>query len=1389
MKKRLLSAALALAMVLTLLPVGVFAADGNRNPPTEDDKGNSMEGKTTVTYAAKNNDSIGVTAGDWYWSQKVGNETKYYTVSSGVVASTGNSGRWYSSLNAMLKNGSSTDYVSTTITLLQNETINDLNQNLTVDVNGKSLIISAIDPKVTSLKVSDSRWNALNPTGTGSLSIVDMSTSRDKSGMTLTLSNITVDNINIKARANTINLTSVEVGAITLDGETKTYNNQGTLTSTTYATQKITATGGELTGDITITNGDSSTVSLQDTNATGHNISLTSNGGGVTIGGTSVVGNITVGSRQNGDFKAVNVPSVIVNGGTVNNIERANDTSTTAGVITIGQANSAVRSVTIGSIKTWNGTVTINQATVNSSTTVGNGSLTINGPVKMGNVVLADNASQYGAYGSYNKVALNVTGSRSSIGDIAFGTVNEASTVSIPDDRTNTFGNLSLGKYAGKGIKGGAFQYTPANADAMLWFDDALHFTRKDGSLYYYYDKNELSDAIADLKNNTDKLAVLAPATPAGNPSHVQFMNGNLLVAILDYNFNTSVILPNKINGTPVVTWTDGKNDQSAQTYPINKETPLIADGNTIQLNVQSDVGAVTKLINATTESDSNNPDVRVTVSNNQINLSGAVSTIYGGGDATIIVTFYTDLVNTVDSDTNIAKYVSFRVPVTYNPTTRTGAFGTLGANSDLPRGVVVKDTTITVGNNVYTLNVSGLGVPAANIKVDESAKGIQVNFSGSGWTDGLKRQVTDIFEEFDWTNSTAIRQAVNEALKGISNATTVNGYRTAAQRAAWTLWNSTSPNEANLTSTLYNQVYLVPYLNVTVSQYLNSGTLTFTAVPSYRIEVRGGESGPYAFPDDATHPNRAYIAKPGTTLGNLDSELVLPGAVLKLKNLPETFNEANLHQDSTYVYTLSSAATANNSRSYTITHGGNAGLGSMSLNNNDYSVRVDTSAGYRIGNYTSLQAAANDTKPRPQGYEDVITIESNYTGTQTLSLTGEARTIKVVSNGNTNIVAGASGTIVTTIRAGHEYQVQLLKNTVAPGQNIIVASATGGSASVNVNPATVGQTVTITLRPNTGYVSNGVTVRTNATTGTASTNVPVTGSGNTYTFTMPAGSVTVTPAFRQGQTQTTATVTVSSPNTGSAVTSALNNQVTPGSVVTVTTYPASGQRTMGLNVSTNGGSTTAVRTGVNTFQFTVPSNATNVVVTPTFDVNNNTVFSDVWAKEYYSNPVAWAVSNGVTDGTSTYTFSPNNYCTRAQMVTFLWRAAGRPPVTNIRNPFVDVSPTLTPGDYYSAILWAVSEGITDGKTATRFAPNDIVTRGQAVTFLYRFEKQPPAGTTSQFYDVPSTEYYAKPVSWAANRAVPITTGKTNTMFDPNAAVTRAQAVTFLYRDRTNKLA
>ena len=177
-------------------------------------------------------------------------------------------------------------------------------------------------------------------------------------------------------------------------------------------------------------------------------------------------------------------------------------------------------------------------------------------------------------------------------------------------------------------------------------------------------------------------------------------------------------------------------------------------------------------------------------------------------------------------------------------------------------------------------------------------------------------------------------------------------------------------------------------------------------------------------------------------------------------------------------------------------------------------------------------------------------------------------------------------------------------------------------------------------------------------------------------------------------------------------------------------------------------------------------------------DATRMTPFDDVVESSFYETPVAWAVENGITNGISASAFGANNTCNRAQVVTFLWRAAGCPAPASMDNPFTDVQV----GSFYEMpVLWAVENGITNGTSATTFGPNDPCNRASVVTFLWRAAGKPaPESTDHSFTDVAPGSFYESAVLWAVENG--ITNGVSATQFGPTASCNRAQVVTFLYR-------
>lgn len=231
------------------------------------------------------------------------------------------------------------------------------------------------------------------------------------------------------------------------------------------------------------------------------------------------------------------------------------------------------------------------------------------------------------------------------------------------------------------------------------------------------------------------------------------------------------------------------------------------------------------------------------------------------------------------------------------------------------------------------------------------------------------------------------------------------------------------------------------------------------------------------------------------------------------------------------------------------------------------------------------------------------------------------------------------------------------------------------------------------------------------------------------------------------------------------------------GDTVTITVKPNEGYQGTPVVKDKDGKAVPVSSLGDNKYSFVMPDGKVSVSVDfiPVAPVNP---FVDVKQGDYFYDAVLWAVSKGITNGTSATQFSPNLTCTRAQTVTFLWRAAGSPAPKSTTNPFTDVQPGAY---YYNAVLWAVENGVTNGTSADKFSPEDTVTRGQTVTFMFRAAKVQTVTGDSPFVDVKTGEYYADAVQWAVSKG--ITNGTSATTFSPDEGCTRGQIVTFLYRD------
>ena len=339
--------------------------------------------------------------------------------------------------------------------------------------------------------------------------------------------------------------------------------------------------------------------------------------------------------------------------------------------------------------------------------------------------------------------------------------------------------------------------------------------------------------------------------------------------------------------------------------------------------------------------------------------------------------------------------------------------------------------------------------------------------------------------------------------------------------------------------------------------------------------------------------------------------------------------------------------------------------------------------------------------------------------------------------------------------------------------------SVTGGIA--NLAKAAEGSVVTLTAdapAANMHFARWDVESGSEAVTFANATN-------STTTFPMPAGEVKVKAVFEADEIMVPIQYDVSVLNDGNGKAFASPAKAAADTAITLTATPNAGyHHSVDHAMLTTAGyhfkAWRVILGGVTITdnKFTMP--AEDVEVQAVFEKDapiSKHPFLDVPAGAYYEDAVVWAVGKGITSGTNATTFDPNGTCTRAQAVTFLWRAAGSPTPKTKLMPFPDVPV----GSYYwNAVLWAIEQGITEGTSYLTFSPNDSCTRAQIVTFLWRAKGNPAVSGNAPFTDVAPDAYYAAAVTWAEKNG--ITGGIGNGLFGSNNTCTRAQIVTFLYR-------
>ena len=417
----------------------------------------------------------------------------------------------------------------------------------------------------------------------------------------------------------------------------------------------------------------------------------------------------------------------------------------------------------------------------------------------------------------------------------------------------------------------------------------------------------------------------------------------------------------------------------------------------------------------------------------------------------------------------------------------------------------------------------------------------------------------------------------------------------------------------------------------------------------------------------------------------------------------------------------------------------------------------------------------------------DPIFYADRDTGEYTITGTADAGS-KVFYSETEFVYAAGDGSFAVSGALGEREASDVLSlyaqdsawNTSVPQLALVARQAEKHSVTVNGSYAkTTGagnyaenSTVTVRAGTRSGYIFNGWTSDSGVTFADA-------GAEET-TFTMPDKNVTVTANWvrsggSSGGGSSTYPVNVPSSTENGTVTVSPKN-ASKGDTVTITVKPDSGYELETITATDkNGNDLKLTDKGNGKYTFTMPAGKVEVKATFMEDNSLLNFFYDVPNDAYYYEAVKWAAEQGITGGIGNGLFGPNHPCTRAQIVTFLWRAAGSP------EPKSATSFTDVPADAYyaQAVAWAIENGITLGTTNTTFSPDAACTRAQSVTFLYRALGK-LAGSKASFSDVPADSYYVDAVAWAVENGV--TNGTSAATFSPADGCTRAQIVTFLYR-------
>ena len=406
----------------------------------------------------------------------------------------------------------------------------------------------------------------------------------------------------------------------------------------------------------------------------------------------------------------------------------------------------------------------------------------------------------------------------------------------------------------------------------------------------------------------------------------------------------------------------------------------------------------------------------------------------------------------------------------------------------------------------------------------------------------------------------------------------------------------------------------------------------------------------------------------------------------------------------------------------------------------------------------TLLDAAGTVLETKKTSIGGAISGETFQTETVTFSRLGTRVVVRAAVPGNDLLTfEGLAVGLGDFTANGTNYTYTLQNDSGATSTLVTAVSGNGEPVSINGQALSTGGSATVAI-PNSG-----------------TTDIVVKIGAKTYTLTILRNSGTGgNEGGGGGSSSPSYSITVDKTKNGTITVSPRN--ASHGDTVTITATPAKGYELEMLKVLDRSGDALKLTEKNGKYTFKMPSGKVTIKASFVEEVPEQ-LFKDVPANAYYYEAVKWAQEKGITGGIGNGLFGPNDPCTRAQIVTFLWRAAGSPAPKNTGTAFGDVKP----GSFYEqAVAWAVENGITGGTGEGMFSPDATCTRAQSVTFLYRASGSPAVSDKAEFSDVSTTAFYADAVAWAAKKG--ITTGIGGGLFGSGNDCTRGQIVTFLWR-------